>query len=46
MLTGVEVVPCLGQAGGDSDNGKAMKLRMIGHKSRRLHGGGNIDTMF
>lgn len=49
MLTGVEVVPCLhddSQAGDDSGNGKVMKLRMIKHKSRRLHGGGTIDTMF
>jgi hypothetical protein len=49
VLTGVEVVPCLhddSQAGDDSGNGKVMKLRMIKHKSRRLHGGGTIDTMF
>jgi hypothetical protein len=49
VLTGVEVVPCLdddSQAGDDSGNRRVMKLRMIRHKSRRLHGGGTIDTMF
>jgi hypothetical protein len=49
VLTGVEVVPFLdddSQAGDDSGNRRVMKLRMIRHKSRRLHGGGTIDTMF
>lgn len=49
VLTGVEVVPCVdddSQAGDESGSGKVMKLRMIRHKPRRLHGGGTIDTMF